>query len=60
MRHVPLEDALRLVHLNAEKESPKVREGSDALAWRYLADYHGGTVSSLLAVIVRARRVNLV
>ena len=36
MPHVPLEDALRLVHLYAEKESPKYERAAMKFLRRYL------------------------
>jgi hypothetical protein len=36
MRHVPLEDALKLVYLYAEKESPKFERAAMKFLRRYL------------------------
>jgi hypothetical protein len=38
MPHVPLEDALKLVHLYAEKESPKFERAAMRWLERYLAE----------------------
>jgi len=53
MPNLPLEDALRLVHLYAEKESPKFERA--ALRWleRYLAE--GSPNLQNFAKVVRIR-----
>jgi len=55
MPHVPLEDALKLVHLYAEKESPKYENAAMKFLRRYLAEKEP-TLRNLAEIVANLAR----